>query len=220
MLPHKSERVDNNHFFNIIPPIGPLASYLLKGFNHLHSIFLHLPNIDELPVLLTLVALRALYHLSTTTPNRNITPLHNLPKTPHHILHILIPQPRMQRQRHLILKQMIRIREVLDIKAKRLIRRHHWQRLIMHIAGNPPLRHLHNHIPTLRISATKQTGKIQMPATGEVLAIVLQHSDGQILQRRIESLDNLPPTLRHPRIATQLRPPIPLFTLSKYSSCK
>ena len=89
--------------------------------------------------------------------------LDNIHVITYHILHILIRQLRMQWQGHLINEQVVGIRIVLDVKSQCLVRRHHRQRLVMHITNNSPLRHLHNNLSTFLITSTHQTSDIQMP---------------------------------------------------------
>ena len=57
-------------------------------------------------------------------------PFHHLHKIPRHILHFLVGQARVERQRHLVFVEVIRVREVGDVEAGGFVGRHHWQGLV------------------------------------------------------------------------------------------
>ena len=100
-----------------------------------------------------------------------------------HVLHILVRQPGVQRQCHLVYKQVVGIGVILDVKAQRLIRRHHRQRFIVHVTCDAPLRHFDDDSPPLLVRATQQTSDIQMTAPRVVLPVMIQNRNRQVLQR-------------------------------------
>ena len=57
---------------------------------------------------------------------------------------------------------MVGIREILDVITKLLVSRHHRKRLVMHICGDPPFRHLLNHKVSLLACPAKQADNVQV----------------------------------------------------------
>ena len=86
---------------------------------------------------------------------------------------------------------MIGIRIILNIKSESLIRCHHRQRLVVHVAGNATFCHLLYHLVGILTSLTKQTHQIQVMRTAMVCILMIQNCHGQILQSGIVLCHNL-----------------------------
>lgn len=115
-----------------------------------------------------------------SVPKKSLQLFHNLHKIPNHILHILICQPRVKRQRHLVHKEVVGVREVGDVEAKGFVGGHHGEGLVVDIAGDAALGHLDDYFAPFRIGPSEQPYNVQMSAAGEILTIMIQNDYWQV----------------------------------------
>ena len=117
---------------------------------------------------------------------------------------VYLAELRVQRQRDLICIVLIRIRIILNIKAKRFISSHHRKRFVVNIASNFTLCHFYNDVISLLFRDIWYSCNIKMAGTPIVFTKMCKCFNAKRLQRCIISMDDLCAALKQARIPFQL----------------